>query len=62
MSRVLWANDISKALQRANSLLERFAAEPDEAATGEKIRAIVQSLRLAAHDVWSGESGNVFDP
>ncbi|BEI91569.1 uncharacterized protein CcaverHIS019_0403890 [Cutaneotrichosporon cavernicola] len=62
MSRVLWANDISKALQRANSLLERFAAEPDEAATGEKIKAITQSLRLAAHEVWSGESGNVFNP
>jgi hypothetical protein len=58
----VWASDIEKALQRGNSLLERFAAEPEEATTTEKIRSISQSLRLAAHDVWSGESENVFNP
>ncbi|CAK9787000.1 hypothetical protein CC85DRAFT_288268 [Cutaneotrichosporon oleaginosum] len=62
MTRILWANDISKASQRATSLLERFAAEPDEAASAEKVKSIIESLHVAAHDVWSGEAGNVFDP
>lgn len=61
MTRVLWANDVSRTLKHANSLLERLAAEPDEAATRESMQAIVQSLRIAAHDAWSGDSGNVFD-
>lgn len=61
MTRVLWANDVTRTIKHATSVLERLAAEPEEAAMQESIRSIVQSLRIAAHDVWSGDSGTVFD-
>lgn len=61
MTRVLWANDLSRTLRHANSVLERLAAEPEEVSTAEGIQAIVQSLRSAAHDVWSTDSAAVFE-
>ena len=59
MTRVLWAQELQLALRKAQSVVEKLAAENDEAAldTRERLKSIVNDMRQVSQTVWNPDEG-----
>lgn len=59
MTRIIWAQELAQALDKANSVIERLAVETDESAvqTREELQRVAQVMRTAVRDVWNADEG-----